>query len=101
MKKPSESARAAAAKSKRKRIKFSFRAPEARKVFLAGSFNGWNTSVNPLEKDKKGDWATSVQLFPGRYEYRFFVDDEWMDDPDSTGRSLNIYGNYNSELSVE
>lgn len=88
-------------KQKKKRILFLFKAPNAEKVFLAGSFNGWNTSVHPMQKDGEGTWSTALQLFPGQYEYKFFVDNQWKDDPKASRFCLNRYGCYNSELNVE
>ena len=56
-------------------------APEARAVFVAGSFNGWHPSALPLQKQTSGRWVVELVLEPGRYEYRFVVDGELTDDP--------------------
>ena len=85
----------------RRRVNFAYRAPEAGSVFLAGTFNGWNSEANPLKKDKDGVWTTSLNLFPGHYEYRFIVDGRWEDDPDCPRRRLNRFGDYDCILSMD
>ena len=52
-------------------------APWAGSVAVAGTFNQWNTLANPLKKDKKGAWTTTLKLPPGRYEHKFFIDGRW------------------------
>jgi 1,4-alpha-glucan branching enzyme len=66
-------------KSIEKTVEFALRAPEARKVFLAGEFNGWDTQSLPMKKDKSGIWKTKIKLSPGRYEYKFFEDNIWVE----------------------
>ena len=39
-------------------------------------------------------------LKPGRYEYRFVVNEAWTDDPVTHNRIPNPFGGYNSVLSV-
>ena len=69
---------------RRKRVQFKLAGvAEAEKVFLCGTFNEWDTSSAPLKRGRNGEWKTSVLLHPGRYEYRFLVDGEWVDDPDA------------------
>jgi len=84
-----------------RKITFKFYAPEAQSVFIAGSFNEWNSATNPLEKNKEGNWSTVVDLVPGRYEYRFIADSLWKDDPACKVRNLNQYGGYNCVLNVD
>ncbi len=35
-------------------VQFEFLAPDAREVYLVGSFNDWNISETPMQKDKNG-----------------------------------------------
>lgn len=84
----------------RKSVTFKYRAPEAKSVFLAGSFNGWNVAANQMKRSKDGTWSTTVNLLPGEYEYLFIVDGEWKTDPQCEPRYLNRYGGYNSLLIV-
>ena len=77
------------------KIQFVFPAPEAQTVYLRGDFNDWDTFANPMEKDKKGIWKVTVNLKPGRYEYRFFVDEKWEKDPSCTECVPNDFGSMN------
>lgn len=88
-------------KTTRQRFSFKYYAPEAKSVFLAGSFNGWNVLANPMKMGKDGNWATAVNLFPGTYEYQFIADGEWKNDPACEMSYSNIYGGYNSLLIIE
>jgi 1,4-alpha-glucan branching enzyme len=85
----------------RRRMTFTHRAPEAEAVFLAGSFNGWNTQATPMKKNKEGLWSATLNLFPGYYEYRFIVDGQWEDDPNCHRRRLNRFGDYDCILSMD
>jgi hypothetical protein len=53
---------------------------QAREVFLAGSFNHWDTRATPLSR-KGNEWKTELLLNPGGYSYKFIVDGAWMTDP--------------------
>jgi 1,4-alpha-glucan branching enzyme len=95
-----------AAKSKTKKnpikkVQFEFLAPEANEVYLAGDFNNWNTGTHPMKKDRDGVWKTSLSLKPGRYEYRFFVDGNWENDPSCCDCVLNEFGTQNCVRIVE
>jgi len=39
-----------------------------------------------MKKDNKGTWEISFALPAGRYEYRFWVDEVWHDDPNAQER---------------
>lgn len=83
------------------KIPFVFPAPEAQKVFLGGDFNNWDTLAHPMKKDKKGIWKITVNLKPGRYEYRFFVDEKWENDPSCTECVPNEFQSMNCVRIVE
>jgi 1,4-alpha-glucan branching enzyme len=85
----------------KKRIIFKYDAPYAETVFIAGSFNGWNSAANPMKRDVEDTWSAVVDLYPGTYEYRFIVNDMWKDDPICQMRKLNQYGGYNCVLIVD
>ena len=53
---------------------FLLAAPNAKAVFVAGEFNNWNATANPLKKDAGGLWTTALNLKPGKYAYKFIVD---------------------------
>jgi 1,4-alpha-glucan branching enzyme len=84
-----------------KKLHFNLHAPEAKEVSLAGNFNGWSVSLDSMKKDKKGTWKASVQLEPGRYEYRFVVDGHWNNDPSCSECVPNEFGGLNCVVVVE
>jgi len=84
-----------------KKVPFEFLAPEAREVRLAGGFNDWDVNANPMKKDKKSSWKTSLPLKPGRYEYRFLVDGNWENDPSCCDCVPNEFGSQNCVRIVE
>jgi dienelactone hydrolase len=52
----------------------------ARRVSVAGSFNGWDSQHLLCGKEGRG-WICRVDLPAGKYLYQFVVDDEWINDP--------------------
>ena len=81
-------------------ISLQFNAPEARSVFVAGTFNDWEPSATPLKKTAGGKWATELSLQPGQYEYLFVVDNRWIVDPSAKQAVPNPFGGNNGLLSV-
>jgi hypothetical protein len=79
-----------------KRVRFGFFNPDAREVFVAGSFNNWNPRATPLKRDSLGDWSVEVRLPPGEYRYRFLVDGDWRDDPSAQLTAMNSYGEFDA-----
>ena len=75
---------------------FSLSAPQARSVSTVGDFNQWNPSSHPMKMDDKGIQRISLTLNPGQYEYRFFVDGEWQNDPHCGPVVENAFGTSNS-----
>jgi 1,4-alpha-glucan branching enzyme len=83
-----------------KQIEFTFRASAAKKVYLAGTFNDWNTKSMPMKKSKDGTWRIMLKLSPGRYEYKYFVDGMWAQDVPSTESTPNPFGTKNCVIDV-
>ncbi|ASI99919.1 pullulanase [Thermococcus celer] len=54
-------------------------------VSLRGSFNNW--AELPM-KEENGTWSVTVFLKPGKYEYKYFINGQWVKDmsDDGTGR---------------
>jgi len=52
----------------------------AKKVFLAGTFNKWRRDELSLVKNIDG-WALTTTLAAGNYNYKFIVDGDWITDP--------------------
>lgn len=61
-------------------VRFELDAPDARDVFVAGTFNDWRPDVTPLTRREGGPWTADLELAPGRYEYKFIVDGAWCCD---------------------
>ena len=71
--------------------------PDAVKVIVAGSFNGWNESAYRMVR-RNGRWEIPVYLKQGKHTYKFIVDGKWMLDPGNKLWEDNEYGNGNSVL---
>ena len=54
---------------------------EAKEVYLAGSFNDWNPTADPMKKVEDNLWIIKKSLTPGKYEYKFVIDGEWLPGP--------------------
>jgi 1,4-alpha-glucan branching enzyme len=82
-------------------MEFTFAAPEAKKVCIAGTFNDWNTKSMPMKKGKDGTWRIMVKLSPGRYEYKYFVDGMWAQDIPCAKLAPNPFGTNNCVVGIE
>ena len=82
-------------------VEFIYYAPDAQKVFLAGTFNAWNTTSHPMKKDRNGGWTIKIGLPSGRHEYKFFVDDVWCGDTSGSELTLNPFRSTNYVVGVE
>ena len=78
-----------------RKTEFTFAAPAARAVSLAGDFNNWDPKAGAMHKGADGVWHLSVALKPGRHEYRFFADEVWCDDPAALQKAANSLGTEN------
>src|SRR5581483_12493546 len=67
--------------AKRKKAHFRARASQAVNVAVAGTFNSWQPF--PLQRVGDGFWEMDLNLEPGPYEYRFFIDGLWVNDTDN------------------
>ncbi len=85
----------ATGKDPARKIQFDFSASESEAVYLVGDFNNWDSQATPLKRDKKGIWKASINLKPGRYEYRFLVDGHWENDASCYGCVPNNLGSMN------
>lgn len=87
--------------TKAKSAELKLYAPKAKKVYLAGTFNNWNTKDTPAKKDLQGNWKVKINLDPGRYEYKFFVDGNWVNDPNCKGCITNAFGSNNCVIEIK
>ena len=84
-----------------KNVEFSFYAPEAAEVYVAGEFNRWDTRSLPMKKDKDGVWEAKIKLLPGRHEYKLFADSAWVEDIPGAESVPNPFGTPNFVISVQ
>jgi len=84
------------------RVKVTFVLPicDARSVSLSGEFNGWSPDATPMKRHDDGHWETTVDLVPGRYEYKFVRDGEWIPDLLAHENVWNEHGTLNSVIEV-
>ncbi len=83
-----------------KKVKFCFDAPEANSVTLAGNFTNWEEKPLLLKKTRKKVWEKDVNLKPGKYEYKFIVDGNWVNDPNNSNKNWNSFGTENSIVEI-
>ncbi|WP_282113133.1 alpha-amylase family glycosyl hydrolase [Maribacter stanieri] len=55
-------------------VTFRVWAPNAKKVFVGGSFNDWNKNEIALEAEENGYWAVSTDAASEGDEYKFFIE---------------------------
>jgi 1,4-alpha-glucan branching enzyme len=72
--------------------------PTAKKVCVAGSFNEWKPEATPLTQTGNGQWIGDLAVRPGRHEYLFVVDGQWLPDPKAKESVANPFGGRNSVL---
>ena len=51
---------------------------EVASVSLRGSFNSWGEW--PMEEQPDGTWSITVDLEPGEYQYKFYINGKWPQD---------------------
>ena len=76
-------------------------APWAQKVFIAGTFNNWDTKAMPLIKDAHGVWRIKTSIAPGKHEYKYFVDGEWDQYTPATECVDNVFGTKNCVMKIQ
>lgn len=85
------------------KVLFVFSDDKASNVLLAGEFNGWDGSINPLEKDEHGFWRVALSApSAGIYQYKFVVDGQrWVEDPNNQMKVPDNRGGMNSVLTIK
>jgi 1,4-alpha-glucan branching enzyme len=86
--------------SKPRKVKFLVKAAAGSTVSLAGSFNNWDPNVIILRLNGDGVYSTSIELPPGRHEYKFVVNGVWQLDEQCPQWSPNAWGTLNSVVEV-
>jgi len=85
-----------------KEVVFHVQAPQARSVYLVGEFNKWQIApTGSLDRDEQGLWKKQMYLPPGTYQYKFYVDGEWVVDPHNPFQIVTEGGVVNSLVKVK
>ncbi len=75
--------------------------PRAAGVQIAGDFNNWQPTANPMQRiGDSGVWQAKIKLPHGTYHYRLVVDGQWQQDPYNERMDLNPFGEYNSVVEI-
>lgn len=84
-----------------KKATFELAAEPGSQVFVAGTFNNWNPTANPLkDKSDRGHFKAVFRVPRGTHEYKFVVNGEWRADPKCPKSAPNVQGSVNSVMSV-
>ncbi len=81
-------------------VNFKLVQPRAKRVSLCSEFNGWSPEATPMDRLQDGQWSVTLGLKPGRYQYKFLVDGEWIPDPNACENFVNQYGTLNSVVEI-
>ncbi len=82
-------------------VHFTYKSENADSVFLAGTFNNWNSHALKMKKRANGLFEIDVPLSTGRYEYKFVVNGTiWKQDPENPNTSPDGFGGNNSVVTV-
>jgi len=77
-------------------VVFSLFAPEAKNVYLVGEFNQWQMDESSRMEQRNGTWTKKLALAPGKYRYRFVIDNTWQEDPANPLKESNPFGGLDS-----
>jgi hypothetical protein len=86
----------------RRLVTFTYDDEVANAVSVVGSFNGWSPETHRLQKTVEGRWELTLSLAPGRYSYRFLIDQKkQVLDPSTVLTEPDGYGGKNSVVVVK
>jgi hypothetical protein len=98
---PNSKGKAKTGKKTYKNVEISFYSPESMNVYVAGEFNSWDTRSLPMNRERNRVWRSKIKLLPGRYEYKFFADNTWVEDLPNSETVFNPFGTKNFVISVQ
>lgn len=82
-------------------VTFVFDAGGSANVYVAGTFNNWNQNQDKLsDDDGDGVYQITLPLSPGRYQYKFVRDGQWLTDETAAEFADDSFGGRNSVLDV-
>jgi 1,4-alpha-glucan branching enzyme len=84
-----------------KGVVFTFKSDKAAEVQLAGDFNNWVPDKDvETRQAPNGTWEKIVRLGPGVYQYRYFIDGDWVPDPSNPRSVEGPAGGINSVIII-
>jgi serine protease AprX len=83
-------------------INFILHEHNAKVVSVLGSWDGWRAPGLRALRVRAGIWqARQHPLAPGRYAYKFLIDEiRWLDDPSNPQKRPDGFGGFNSILTI-
>lgn len=82
-------------------IKLTLHAPAAATVSVAGSWNAWSPSADPLQRAGDGLFTAVLAVPQGTHEYMFVVDGtQWVVDPTAAITRDDGFGQRNAVLHI-
>lgn len=73
-------------------VDFVFYRPEAKRVCVAGAFNGWRTGEIEMLPTGDGNWKVRASLPSGEFRFRYCADGEWFTDYAACGLVPGRFG---------
>jgi 1,4-alpha-glucan branching enzyme len=80
-------------------VTFIFDEETEEQVYLVGDFNNWNQDITPLKKTNNR-WQATINLQPGAYAYKYFRNNEWLNDREADAYIPNKFGQTDSVVLV-
>jgi 1,4-alpha-glucan branching enzyme len=80
-------------------VRFTLATAAAQSVSVAGNFNEWSATANPLVRSGKV-WTAVVTLPPGEYLFMFIVDGKWVAPPLAEDYADDGFGSKNGVVIV-
>ena len=73
----------------------------AESAVVCGDFNDWATDATPLKRRKDGSFAATLRLAPGRYKFRYLLDEQrWENDWVADSYEPNEHGSDDSVIDL-
>ncbi|MFH0926679.1 MAG: AAA family ATPase [bacterium] len=82
-------------------VSFIYQQRKAKKVYLVGDFNNWMASRNyAMKQEGSGVWKRIINLYPGRYRYKYLVDGKLVEDRNNPVAEISLSKGVTSVIEV-
>ena len=89
------------AKASPPQVQFELTADPGSQVFVAGTFNNWDPTANPMKDNPdSGNFKATLPIPAGTHEYKFVVNGAWTMDPQGKHWAPNVFGSLNNVIHV-